>query len=130
MTYKGKLQSGEELLVQNDGKQTRIEVHGGADSTAHASQSSSFDSGEWKGTPKLWALEEGAVLQIETEQSSEFFKIAEGGIWHLETAPDLQGVKSLELVESDETMGGVSLEPLPQMKPLEMKPMEPLKPMK
>jgi hypothetical protein len=129
MTYKGKLQSSEELLVQNDGKQTRIEVRGG-DSASHSSQSSSFDSGKWKGTPKLWATEDGAVLQINTEQSSEFFQTAEGGIRYLENAPDLQDAKTVELVESDETVGEVSLDPLPPMKPLEMKPIEPLKPMK
>ena len=90
MTLKGKLKSGEELLVQNDGEQTRIEVRSG-DSASHASQSSSFESGKWKGTPKLWATEDGAVLQIETEQSSEFSQIVEHGIRHLDAVPDLQG---------------------------------------
>lgn len=129
MTYKGKLKSGEELLVQNDGEQTHIEVRSG-DSTSHSSQSSGFDAGKWKGTPKLWAMEDGAVLQIETEQNSEFYKIVEHGIQHLEAAPDLQEAKPLELVESDETVSEVSLEQMPPMKPLEMKPLEPLKPMK
>jgi hypothetical protein len=118
MNYKGQLNTGEEILLQNDGEQTHIQLQSGEDGKRE-SQGSGFETGKWKKTPILYSSGEGAVLRIESGEGEAFVAITRHGINRLSEAPNLEGSEEIALSETDEK--------LPEM---HMKPMAPMKPMK
>jgi hypothetical protein len=126
MNLKTKLKTGQEILLQNDGDQTHIQLQSGDDSSRE-SQGTSFKTGKWAKAPSLFTTKEGAVLQVETDKEPVFFAIGKNSIDHLDTAPDLDGADKVELKETDEAPTSVDIKPMAPMKP--MKPMEPLKPL-
>ncbi len=121
MNYKATLKSGAEVLLQNDGEQTRVQLQSG-DSSNQQSQGTSFNTGKWSQTPRLLETGKGAILQVEAGKDPVFFALSKDGIDRLDAAPDFEGATPIELQESDEASAP------PQMDP--MKPMEPMKPMK
>ena len=123
MNYKGHLTTGEEVLLQKDGEQTRIQLQSG-DTSKHESQSTSFKTGEWSVAPSLFAAPDGAVLKIESESGPIFVEIKSNGISRLSGEPDLKGAESVALHETDEAPASIEMKPMAPMKP-----MEPLKPL-
>ncbi|HEX8465955.1 MAG TPA: zinc ribbon domain-containing protein [Abditibacterium sp.] len=126
MAYQTKLPSGENLIIENQGDQTRLTFASGT-SSQRQSQRSGFSSGAWTQPPTLFQLRGGLILRIEAEKS-HYLHLEGHGMRHLETAPDLRNAELLPLQRAESTE--TDSHPIPPMKPLEpMKPMAPMKPM-
>jgi hypothetical protein len=120
MNYQGQLQTGEKILLQNDGEQTHIQLQSG-DEGKRESQGSGFETGKWKKTPTLFSSGEGAVLRIEGSDGEAFVEITGHGINRLSEAPNLDGAEEIELSETDEELAEMHMKPMAPMKP--MKPL-------
>ncbi|HEX8465107.1 MAG TPA: hypothetical protein VF627_10870 [Abditibacterium sp.] len=119
MNYKAKLDSGQEIHLSNQDEQTKISL-----SSEGNNQSSSFTTGKWSKKPSVYSASDGFVVELATENETQFVSVKSGGIASLDEKPNLDGAKSLELSESDE-------KDEPQMAPMApMKPMTPMTPMK
>jgi hypothetical protein len=119
MNYKGTLETGETILIQNDGQQTHIQLQ-----DKGSSQGTSFQSGKWKQAPTLSSMDKEVVLEVEGESGSAFFAIRDGGVQLLQNSPDLDGATEVDLQETDEAPASVEMKPMAPMKPLE--PIKPL----
>jgi hypothetical protein len=119
MNYKGTLQDGKTVLIQNDGQQSRIQLQSDG-----SSQGTSFESGKWKHPPTLFSSDHEVVLEVAGDSGKAFFGIRDGGIQLLHDAPNLEGATKVDLKETDEEPTSVEMKPMAPMKPLE--PMKPL----
>lgn len=117
MAYQAKLGDGATVTVENEGEQTRIQVHHGGQS-----QGSGLTTGAWHGPPTLWQTSEGAVLEIEG-QGKTYVEITRHGVRSLEQTPELSGFEKINLGEVEDG-GGSGIRPMTPMEP--MRPMKPL----
>lgn len=84
MAYQGKLQSGQTIILENQGDQTVIRLSGGGQH-----QSSSVSTSTWKGQPKVYQTEDGAVVEIKTQDASVFYSIKGGQLQSLNKKPNV-----------------------------------------
>ena len=124
MIYRGSLESGEKIVVENEGEQTQIMLSSGG-SGQQQSQSTGFTTGAWTKPPVLFKVKGGAVLEVRTNRGEFHFQISGGTIRSLRDAPRFQSALPLKKSKPD---AGPAMSPLPPMKP--MRPMEPMKPMR
>jgi zinc-ribbon domain/Amelogenin len=133
MTYAYDLESGQRLIVQNDGDDTLVALSSG-DEGQQQSQSTGFQTGKWSKTPELFHARGGLVLRLETKKGMEYVRIRGSQIQSMRSEPDLESAERLKLKKSDENVAMKPMEPMQPMEPMEpmrpMKPMEPMKPMK
>ena len=114
MTYAYDLESGQRLMVQNDGDDTLVALSSG-DEGQQQSQSTGFHTGKWSKTPELFHTRGGLVLRLETKNGMEYIRIRGSQIQSMRSEPDLENAERLKLKKSDENVA--------------MKPMEPMQPM-
>jgi hypothetical protein len=130
MTYAYDLESGQRLIVQNDGDDTLVALSSG-DEGQQQSQSTGFHTGKWSKTPELFHARGGLVLRLETKNGMEYIRIRGSQIQSMRSEPDLENAEKLKLKKSDENVAMKPMEPMRPMEPMEpMKPMQPMKPMK
>ncbi len=123
MTYAYDLESGQRLIVQNDGDDTLVALSSG-DEGQQQSQSTGFQTGKWAKTPELFQTRGGLVLRLETKNGMEYIRIRGSQIQSMRSEPDLENAEKLKLKKSDEN---VAMKPMEPMRPMEpMKPMEPM----
>lgn len=123
MTYRGSLESGEKIAVENDGEQTQIMV--ASDSSGQQqSQSTRFTTGVWTKPPTVLKVKGGAVLEVRSNRGEFHFQITGGAIRALREVPRLQHALPRKKSKADVEP---AMRPLPPMKP--MRPMEPMKPL-
>jgi hypothetical protein len=115
MTYTHNIGNGEQLLVENDGDNTRVALSSG-DSGQQQNQSAGFNTGKWSKPPELFRTGDDTVLRLESESGVQFVSV-HGHQIESSGEPDLKNAEKLALRESDEKIA-------------RMKPMEPMKPMK
>jgi hypothetical protein len=126
MAYRAVVDSGGEIVVENEGEQTHITLSSGG-SGQKQSQSTGFTTGAWTKPPALFKAKGKSVLQIRTNRGEFYFQVNEGGIRALREAPTLNDPLPLKLSKTGEER---AIKPLPPMKPMRpMAPMEPMKPM-
>ncbi|CAM3244741.1 hypothetical protein DESA109040_04790 [Deinococcus saxicola] len=116
MAYQAKVENGQTVVLENQGRQTVIRV-----SSHGQRQSSSATTGEWKAPPTLFQTGDGAVVEIHTGDGPVYFQIRNGQLHPLDRAPMLEEAQYLELEEVADGTGQSEIKP--------MKPMKPLKPM-
>jgi hypothetical protein len=115
MSYTYKMNNGQQLLVDQDGDQTRLALSHDS-SSQQQSQGTAFDTGTWTNPPKLFRLQQALILRVEAKNGSRFIRVQGEDIQWMNNEPDLGQAEPLKLSESDQPAG--------------MKPMEPMKPMK
>ena len=126
MTYRASVDSGGELIVENEGEQTRITLSSGGGAQKQR-QGTGFTTGAWTKPPALFKAKGGVVLEIRTNRGDFHFQISGGSIRSLREAPPLKDALPLKKSKSS---GQESSESLPPMKPLEpMAPMQGMSPM-
>ena len=54
MSYAYQMENGQQLLVDNDGGQTRVAVGQGTGGSQQQSQGATFDTGNWSKAPTLF----------------------------------------------------------------------------
>jgi hypothetical protein len=118
MSYAYKMENGQQLLVDNEGDQTRVSLGQGEGGSQQQSQGNSFDTGAWSKAPALFQAGQDLILRVETKNGARFIRVRGHDLQLLNNEPDLGQAEQLNLSESDQPAG---------MKP--MKPMEPMKPM-
>src|SRR3984893_6647549 len=129
MTYAYDLESGQRLIVQNDGDDTLVALSSG-DEGQQQSQSTGFHTGKWSKTPELFQTRGGLVLRLETKNGMEYIRIRGSQIQSMRSEPDLENAERLKLKKSDENVAMKPMEPMRPMEPMKpMKPLEPMKPM-
>lgn len=126
MSYAYEMESGQQLVVENDGNETLVALSSGSEGQQQ-SQATGFDTGKWSKAPTLYRVRKDLVLRLETSGGSQFLRVRGDRIERVRTEPDLEGAEKFSLRKSSH---GVAMKPMAPMKPMKMKPMEPMKPMK
>ena len=116
MSYAYKMENGQQLLVDNEGDQTRVALARGEGSSQSQSQGATFDTGSWSKPPALLRAGQDLILRVEAKGGMRFIRVRDNDIQLLNNEPDLGQAEELDLSQSDQPAG--------------MKPMEPMKPMK
>jgi hypothetical protein len=130
MSYAYKMENGQQLLVDNEGDQTRVSLGQGEGGSQQQSQGNTFDTGSWSKPPTLLRAGQDLMLRVEAKNGTRFIRVRGDDIQLLNDEPDLRQAEQLDLSESDQPAGMKPMEPMQPMKPMEpMKPMKPMKPM-
>ncbi|MBV8901071.1 MAG: hypothetical protein JOY92_13270 [Verrucomicrobia bacterium] len=116
MSYAYKMENGRQLLVDNEGDQTRVSLGQGQGGSQQQSQGNTFDTGSWSKAPTLLRAGQDLILKVETKNGPRYIRVRGDDTQLLNHEPDLGQAEQLDLSESDQPAG--------------MKPMEPMKPMK
>ena len=103
MTYAYDLESGQRLILQNDGDDTLVALSSG-DEGQQQSQSSGFQTGKWAKTPELFQTRGGLVLRLETKNGMEYIRIRGSQIQSMRSEPDLENAEKSKLKKSDENV--------------------------
>ena len=128
MSYAYKMENGQQLLVDNEGDQTRVLLGQGSGGSQQQSQGNTFDTGAWSKPPALLRAGQDLILRIEAKNGTRYIRVRSDDIQLLNDEPDLGQAKPLDLSESDHPAGMKPMEPMKAMEP--MRPMEPMKPTK
>ena len=109
------------LAIALQGMQTKITLMTSS-AGQQQSQSSSFNTGKWRTTPKLRNVGQGAVLQITTDGGSHYIHILPNSINMVDPPSDLQNYSTIDLkkVDDPQTANLESMEPMPSMQPMQM----------
>ena len=112
-----------QLAIANKSGQTQITLTISSPGQQQ-SQSSSFTTGEWSDRPKLFNLQQGFVLQINTPQGSHYVGIQYQRISKIEPPSDLHNyplVKWKELPDDNSTDSStMNFKPMSSMQPMKM----------
>lgn len=112
------------LSVEQRGEQTLIGVR-----TGGQRQSVGVQTGRWQEPPRLYRLEDRAVLELRAGKTV-YYAVQGGGLHSLDSAPDLSGAETLswhEVPDGQDQGEMKAVEPMKSVAP--MKPMKPMKPM-
>ena len=112
---------GQTLSVEQRGEQTLIGVRSGSQR-----QSASVQTGPWQEAPRLYRLDDRAVLELRAG-GKVYYAVQGGGLHSLDSAPDLSGAETVEWREVPDGQDQGEMKPMEPMKP--MAPMKPMKPM-
>ncbi|AWN23681.1 hypothetical protein DKM44_10945 [Deinococcus irradiatisoli] len=107
MAYQGTLPSGQTIVIENRGDQTVIRL-----SREGQRQSSSTSSGLWSRAPRVWQIEDAAVVQIETQSDRKYFSVKGGQFQTLSQAPTLAGAEPVNLEEVQDGRGESEMKPM------------------
>ncbi|NJK55163.1 MAG: zinc ribbon domain-containing protein [Pleurocapsa sp. SU_5_0] len=116
MAYSANLGGYGQLAIANIGKQTQINLSISIPGQQQ-SQSSSFSTGNWLSKPKLFQLEQGFVLEINTNQNSQYILIQQNSISTIESPPELNRYPQIDLTAIAQES---NFEPMQPMQPLKM----------
>lgn len=120
MAYVATLSNSQQIAIALQGMQTKITLTSSSPGQQQ-SQSSSFNTGEWRTTPKLVKVGQGAVLQVDTDRGSHYVHIMSSRIDLVDPPSDLQNYSTINLKEvEDPTADSQPLEPMPSMQPMQM----------
>ncbi len=119
MAYAAILSSTQQLAIALSGTQTQITLMI-SNPGQQQSLSSSFSTGKWISPPKLFKVGASFVLQIDTESGSHYVQIQQNSI---STIDALSSTDDYPLVKLQDI-------PEPSQKSVEVKPMQPIQPMK
>ena len=110
-----------QLAIAPSGMQTKITLMTSSRGQQQG-QSSSFNTGKWRTTPKLLKVGQGAVLQIDTARGSHYIHILPNSINMVDPPGDLQNYSTIDLKEVDDSQAADfnSIEPMPSMQPMQM----------
>jgi spore coat protein CotH len=124
--YRGKLHRGQQIYLENQGRQTVITLV----STGVGQQQSqrySFDTGKWRVMPTVFRTAAGGVIQIEGE-GQRFVQVQAQGMSVLNVSPPLSGAETLPLEPMKMGNMQMSMNPMEmRMGNMEMRMGEPLK---
>jgi len=114
MAYSAILGGSQQLAIANVGGQTQVSLKMSS-AGQQQSQSSSFSTGKWLHLPKLFKLEQGFILQVESDRGVYYMLIQQNSISTVESPGDLSSYQKVDLTSD------------PNASPESMQPMQPLK---
>ena len=120
MAYQVTLNGNRQLTIANQAQQTQISLMA-SNLGQQQNQSSSFTTGTWKKTPRLFKTTQGYVLQLEGEKGKHFVSIESNSIQTVSKIQDRERATEIEL----ETIA----DPISQTT-LDFQPMQPMQPMR
>ena len=123
MAYSTVLEGSQQLAIANPNGQTQINLTTSSPQQQQ-NQSSSFNTGSWREPPKLYRLDAGFILKIDTNQKQHYILIQHHSLSTIEAPADLDSYPQLAL----DRMSDYNSEQISPMKP--MKPMKPMQPLK
>jgi hypothetical protein len=115
MAYSVTLGSSGQLAIANLGIQTQINLSMSTPGQQQ-SQSTSFSTGKWLSKPKLFQLEQGFVLEINTSQNSHYILIQDNSISTIKSPPGLNNYPQIDLTAIPDSNSTT----MPPMQPLKM----------
>lgn len=116
MAYSANLGGYGQLAIANIQEQTQINLSMSIPGQQQ-SQSSSFNTGKWLSKPKLFQLEQGFVLEINTNQNSHYILIQQNSISTIESTPELNRYPQIDLTAIAQES---NFEPMQPMQPMKM----------
>lgn len=127
MVYGCRLETGQQVYVENQGAQTVITVIGSGPGQQQ-SQRTGISTGEWTAPPSMFRTSQGLVLRVETSQGHAFFQIQASQISTMRVAPALRHAEVLPMQQvAASDAPAASMQPMEPMQP--MQPMQPMEPM-
>jgi ribosomal protein L32 len=115
MAYSVILGDSRQLAIANLGTQTQINLSMSTPGQQQ-SQSSSFSTGKWLSEPKLYQLEQGFVLEINTSQNSHYILIQDNSISTIKSPTGLNNYPQIDLTAIADSNSA----PMPPIQPLKM----------
>lgn len=115
MAYSVILGDSRQLAIANWGSQTQINLSISTPGQQQ-SQSSSFRTGKWLSQPKLFQLEQGLVLEINTSENSHYILIQDYSISSIKSPTGLNNYPQIDLTVIPDTDSA----PMPPIQPLKM----------
>lgn len=114
MAYSVIIGDSRQLTIANLGTQTQINLSMSTP-RQQQSQSTSFSTGKWLSKPKLFQLEQGFVLEINTSQNSHYILIQDNSISTIKSPAGLNNYPQIDLTA------------IPDFNSATMPPIQPLK---
>ena len=108
-----------QLAIANKSGQTQITLMISSPGQQQ-SQSSSFTTGEWSDRAKLFNLQQGFVLQINTSQGSYYVGIQHQRISKIEPPSDLHNYPLMDWKELPDDNSTMDFQPISPMQPMKM----------
>jgi zinc-ribbon domain len=115
MAYSVILGDSRQLAIANLGTQTQINLSMSTP-RQQQSQSTSFSTGKWLSKPKLFQLEQGFVLEINTSQNSHYILIQDNSISTIKPPAGLNNYPQIDLTAIPDSNSA----PMPPIQPLKM----------
>jgi ribosomal protein L32 len=115
MAYSVTLDGSRQLAITNLGTQTQINLSMSTPEQQQ-SQSSSFSTGKWLSEPKLYQLEQGFVLEINTSQNSHYILIQDNSISTIKSPTGLNNYPQIDLTAIADSNSAQ----MPPIQPLKM----------
>jgi hypothetical protein len=115
MAYSVTLNGYGQLAIANLGEQTQINLSMSIPGQQQ-SQSTSFRTGKWLSRPKLFQLEQGFVLEINTSQNSHYILIRHNSISTIKSPTGLNNYPQIDLT----AIPDFNSAPMPPIQPLKM----------
>ncbi len=118
MAYQSDLGNGQRVFIEQQGEQTKVQLHGEGQS-----QGSGFHTGAWTQPPRLYRSGDGLVLELRGDETT-YHSLNGTQMKSLGSAPDLHGAEQVELHEVKDGSDSEAMKPMEPMAP--MKPMKPM----
>ena len=115
MAYSAILGDSQQLAIANLRMQTQISLTTTSPGQQQ-SQSSSFSTGKWTAEPKLFQVDRGFVLEIESEQNSFYVLIQQNSVSTIQAPANLNNCPQVDLTEVSDS----NPEPMQPMQPMKM----------
>ncbi|MHA3769978.1 zinc ribbon domain-containing protein [Verrucomicrobiota bacterium sgz303538] len=126
MRYAAELDSGQQLVAENDGGGSTFVTLSNSCEHQQQSQRIGFETGRWSSAPTLFRLGKDYILRVNTVSGARFIIVRGNRVQSMKGAPDLQDAEEVRMRETN-IPEMASMEPMKPMEPIE--PLEPLKPM-
>jgi NADH pyrophosphatase NudC (nudix superfamily) len=126
MAYSCNLGTGQQVFVDNRGRQTIVTTMGVGPGQQQQS-STGFSTGRWMAPPMLYRTANGFVLQLESETGHHYVQLQGSSMSAMAGPPSLGNAQGMQMQQAM-AMPEPSLEPLSHMPAME--PMQPMQPMK
>lgn len=115
MAYSVIIGDSRQLTIANLGTQTQINLSISTPGQQQ-SQSTSFSTGKWLSKPKLFQLEQGFVLEINTSQNSHYILIQDHSISTIKSPAGLNNYPQIDLTAIPDSNSAT----IPPIQPLKM----------
>lgn len=115
MAYSVIIGDSRQLAIANLGTQTQINLSISTPGQQQ-SQSTSFSTGKWLSKPKLFQLEQGFVLEINTSQNSHYILIQDHSISSIKSPAGLNNYPQIDLTAIPDSNSAT----MPPIQPLKM----------
>ena len=118
MAYSAILGGSQQLAIANLRMQTQISLTTTSPGQQQ-SQSSSFTTGKWTAEPKLFQVDQGFVLQIESEQNLSYVLIQQNSVSTIQAPANINNRPQVDLTKVSDS-GSEPMQPMKPMQPLKM----------